>query len=180
VLPRAAQSPATAAAPEPTSAEAAAFARALQKLRQDRDPRAALRLLDDHDRLYPRGRLSGEATLARIEAHLVLADASGALRVLDDAHMDTLPRATEARVLRGELRSDAGRCGDAVQDFTAVVAGAAAPAIRERALHGRALCLARLAQTEAARADARLYMSQFPHGRFAAEMHRAAEGEDPR
>jgi hypothetical protein len=168
---------ATPVQPEPTSAEAAAFALALERLRRDGDARAALRLLDDYDRRYPRGRLAGEATLARIEAHLALADAAGALRLLDGAAIDGLPRSADLRVLRGELRSDAGRCRDAIGDFAAVATSAAAPALRGRALHGRAVCLARLGQAEAARADARLYLSLLPQGKFAAEMRRALQSD---
>jgi hypothetical protein len=163
--------------PEPTSAEAAAFTLALQRLRRDGDARGALRLLDDYDREYPRGRLAVEATLARIEAHLALADGAGALRLLEGADIDGLPRSAELRVLRGELRSDAGRCRDAIGDFTAVVTGAAAPALRGRALHGRAVCLAQLGQAEAARTDARLYLSLLPQGKFAAEMRRALQSD---
>jgi hypothetical protein len=163
--------------PEPTSAEAAAFALALQRLRRDSDARGALRLLDDYDREYPRGRLAGEATLARIEAHLALTDTAGALRLLDGAEIDGLPRSVDLRVLRGELRSDASRCRDALGDFTAVVTGAAAPALRGRALHGRAVCLAQLGRAEAARADARLYLSLLPQGKFAAEMRRALQSD---
>jgi hypothetical protein len=174
--------PAAAAAPvvvqpDPTSAEAAAFALALQRLRRDGDARAALRLLDDYDRRYPRGQLAGEATLARIEAHLALGDAAGALRLLDRAGIDGLPRSADLRVLRGELRSDAGRCLDAIGDFAAVVTTAAAPTLRGRALHGRAVCLAQLGRAEEARADARLYLSLLPQGKFAAEMRRALQSD---
>ena len=43
---------------------------ALAALRRDKDAGAALALLDEHDRRFPRGELAGEATRARVEALL--------------------------------------------------------------------------------------------------------------
>jgi hypothetical protein len=162
-----------------TPEESALLARALTALRIAVKPRAALLLLDEYDRSYPHGGLRGEATLARIEAYLALADAASALRLLDRLALHTMPRAADAQVLRGELRSDAGRWREALADFDDVQSGAVPGALRERALYGQVVCLVRLARTDEARARAERYVATFPQGRFAGEMRRVAQPAAP-
>src|SRR6185369_14623188 len=70
-------------AADPAS-EAQLLGDALARLRQTRDPRGALALLDQYTRTYPRGVLASEARSARLEALLQLGDRRGALALLDE------------------------------------------------------------------------------------------------
>jgi hypothetical protein len=175
VRPRA---PITAEDPEdPIVGESRVLADALTALRQHHDPQRALRALDDYERRFPSGALAPEATAARIDALLALGRKGQALRRLETLSLDRLPRGTELRVLRGELRAGRGELGGALDDFDAVLAsqdtGKAPGAIVERALNGRGSCRARLGDTAGARADLQESLRRFPNGPFAESARRA-------
>jgi hypothetical protein len=160
---------------DPVVAESRLLADALSQLRQRREPARALRTLDDYERRFPKGTLMPEASAARIDALLALGRRGEALERLDAlAKIDSLPRAAELRVLRGELRAGRGALPGAVSDFGAVLGMAGAPdAVLERALYGRGSSRARLGDAAGARADLQDYLRRFPQGRFAGPAGRA-------
>jgi len=161
----------------PASSEARLLADALARLHADDDAAAALVLLDERERRYPRGALGTEARVARAEVLLSLGRRGEALRALDRVVLERWPRGAELGVTRGELRVEAGRCSEAVRDFTACAEGSRACRAeqQERALVGRSGCRAKLGDESAARADLVGYVRAFPHGRFA-DRARAALG----
>ena len=167
--------PAVIETPRPESAlmtESRLLSVAIAKL--PKDPAAALVALDDYTTRFPQGQLSTEAQVMRVDALLALRRRDGALHSLDAMTLAGLPRGRELTLLRAELRSEAGRCREALADFgTAIVE--AADALDERALYGRALCRAKLGNVQGSRADLQQYVVRFPDGRFAADVRRALE-----
>jgi TolA-binding protein len=107
-----------------------------------------------------------------VDALLMLGRDRDALALLQTLALQARGRDQELRVVRGELAA-AASCARAISDFDAVLAGMPAPALAERALYGRATCLARLGDAPAAARDLRAYVRRFPDGRFAAEARRA-------
>lgn len=146
---------------------------ALRQLRQERDAAAALRTLDQHRTRFPSGSLSEEAQAARVDALLQLERRAEALTVLEQTRFQRLPRGGELLALRGELRAAAGRCREADGDFQAALAGRPTPQVTERALYGRASCLARLGDREGAQKLLRQITEHFPSGRYADPARRA-------
>jgi hypothetical protein len=174
--------PPPAAAPPAAAAEAALVAEALRDLRQRNDARAALATLDRHAREFPHGVLETEAFRTRIEAVIQLGDLKTALGLLDGKLASTQALGANLTLTRAELRAAAGRFGEALPDFNQVLEGAAGPLAAggdERALYGRAVCLARLGQDERAGADLLAYQTRFPEGRFAREVQRLLAGKEP-
>jgi hypothetical protein len=169
---------ATPPAPSALAAETALLAEALTRLRHRRDPAAALAALDAYDASAPRGTLRREADGARVDALIMLGRDADALAVLRTLALQPRGRDQELRVVRGELAA-AADCAGAVDDFDRVLAEAPPARLVERALHGRATCLARLGDPEAARRDLIEYLRRFPEGRFAAEARRLV-GDDAR
>jgi hypothetical protein len=158
----------------PVVVESRLLAEALTDLRQRRDPQGALRALDEYERRFPSGALAPEASAARIDALLALGRRSQALQRLETLSLERLPRGTELRVLRGELRAGRGELGGAVDDFGAVLALTGAPTgVVERALYGRGSCRARLGDVAGARADLQDTLRRFPNGPFAEPARRA-------
>lgn len=171
-----------AAAADPAESGLAAESRllgvALHQLRQERDGNAALRSLELYQQRFPSGLLSEEAQAARLDALLLLEHRSEALKLLDQMQFQRLGRGGELRVVRAELRAAAGRCREALSDFAAVLAASATPPpppVAERALYGRASCLATLSDSHGARAGLEQYLSQFPSGRFADAARRSLQ-----
>jgi hypothetical protein len=160
----------------PPDGELALIAGAVRKLRTDDDPRGALAVLDEHRARFPAGALTREATLARVETLLALDRRAEALRVLDGAAIDELPRARAVRATRGELRAELGRCADARKDFELLLSSNQRDEVAERALYARAACRARTGEADRARADLALYRTLYPQGRFTAEVQRLLEG----
>lgn len=157
------------------AAETRLIGASVRSLRQDHDGRAALAHLDEYRARFPRGTLRPEAELARLDTLLFLDRRGEALALLDGMGPTRTVRARELAVLRGELRSEAGRCGEAIADFTRALRGEAGTeaagardGIEERARYGRATCLARGGDWAGAREDLRGYLERFPDGRFAA------------
>jgi len=160
--------------------EASLLAEAISALRRQNDPRAALALLDRHARGYPHARLGSEAVRTRVEALVRLGDLETTLTLLDGMSDAAASLGADLLVTRAELRARGRRFRDALSDFTSVLEGTAGPlpaAADERALYGRAVCLARLGRFEAARADLNAYQQRFPSGRFAPEVRRLLAGE---
>lgn len=146
---------------------------ALRQLRQERDAAAALQTLDQYRSRFPGGSLSEEAQAARVDALLQLERRAEALTVLEQTRFQRLPRGGELLALRGELRAAAGRCREADGDFQAALAGRPTPQVTERALYGRASCLARLGDREGAQKLLRQITEHFPGGRYAEPARRA-------
>jgi TolA-binding protein len=159
-------------AESPLLSESRLLATALGKLHKD--PKGALAALDDYATRFPQGQLAQEAQVMRVDALLAVGRRDAALAALDGMTLAGLPRGRELVVLRAELRSEAGRCRDALGDF-AVAMAEAADGLDERALYGRAVCRANLGNTEGARADLERYLVRFPDGRFAAHARHTLE-----
>jgi hypothetical protein len=150
---------------------------AVARLRQRHDAAGALEALVAYDARFPRGTLRREADVARADALLLIGRNADALAVLRGLDLAPRGRDQELRVIRAELAAPRS-CADAVADFDRVLAEAPAPALAERALHGRATCRARLGDGEAARRDLEDYLRRFPAGRFAAEARRTLADEN--
>jgi hypothetical protein len=153
----------------------------VRALRADKDPRAALRALDDYRRRYPGGRLAIEAAVLRIDA-LTEANRSGeALGMLDRLELTRLPGGLARHAQRGELRARAGRWAEARADFDWVLAHAseAERTLLERALWGRAQCFQREGLHAFARSDASVYLQRFPGGRFASQAEQLLKPTSP-
>ncbi|HUB09588.1 MAG TPA: hypothetical protein VMB50_21465 [Myxococcales bacterium] len=117
--------PPAVAPPQPPStlvAESAALARAVKTLRQERDARAALGLLDAYDRSFPRGVLRPDAQLLRVETLVALGRRAEAVALLDRLDADdrsggTAPSAAALARLRREIESSGGvKGGDPSED----------------------------------------------------------------
>ena len=161
--------------------ESRLLAIALQRLRNDHDPRAALALLDEHRARFADGPLALEANVTRVEALLQLDRRTEALAFLDPLRAPWTGRRRELLVMRAELRAQGGRCAEALVDFGIILRNSAEPSdqITERALHGRASCRAARGDGPGARADLERYLADFPDGKFAPEV-RALLGKDSR
>jgi len=153
------------------SDESQLLGRAMAHLRQQGDAAAAIDDLDQYQARFPRGTLKREATIARVDALLMLKRDQTALPLLTQLDLQAHGRDQELRVIRGELSARAS-CARAIADFDRVLSESPPPDLIERALYGRAGC--RLQQGDARAADdLAQYLRQFPHGRFAAEARRA-------
>lgn len=162
-------------APDDAPSEAQLLASALSRLRQARDPRGALALLDQYARAFPQGVLASEALSARLEAVLGLDDKKGALELLDARRAFAGRLGAEQLLTRAELRASAGRYGDALGDFERLLGPLAVvvpPAGLERAQYGRAVSLGHLGRDDQARAQLAAYQKAFPNGKHAAEVAR--------
>jgi pentatricopeptide repeat protein len=135
---------------------------------RDRDPsgRSTLALLDEHARRFPDGVFVVEARAARIDALVRGGRSQAALSLLDRMRLEGGAQATELLILRGELRFEAHRRREAIEDFDRALADAEG-SLEERAHYGRAVSLAALGDSSAARAELERYVERFPGGRFA-------------
>lgn len=151
--------------------EVAMLGEAYKALRLRKDGRAALVALDAYDARHPEGAFSLEALNARVTALLLLERSDEALRVLESLHPQRRSDAGLATT-RAELRARSGNCQAALSDFTFVIQIQAHDSLLERALKGRAHCLAAVGDDTAARADLGRYVERFPNGRFVEEIKR--------
>jgi hypothetical protein len=135
-------SSANASSPSPALAEVTQMRDALKKLRADRDPTAALPLLDDYDRRFPAGLLHDEVSAMRIEALMALDRTGDALEKVEALPNSLVARWPRLRIVRGELRANHGRCADAMADFAALLFRPSGDEIRGRAEAGRDACQA--------------------------------------
>jgi tetratricopeptide (TPR) repeat protein len=147
---------------------------ALRSLRKQRDPQAALALLDEHARRFPDTVLTPEVAMLRAEALLGLGRNVEALSQLDRLTLASMPNQGERFVLRGELRAAAGRWSEALDDFDKALASALALGldsrareVKERALWGRGSARSHVGDVAGSRADLAEYLRTFPEGRFA-------------
>ena len=153
--------------------ESQALGAAMARLRQAHDPAGALTLLDSYRQQFPHGLLQPEAELLRINALLGVGKRREALTALDQRPLaDDTPRGMELRVTRGELRAEAGRCAEALTDFTAAI-GQVQGELLERGLYGSSSCRAQGGDPAGARADLTEYLRRFPTGRFSAAARRS-------
>jgi len=175
--PAAAASPIAPPAPKPVVSDSVLFGQALRKLRNEKEPAAALSALEEHARTYPRSALSGERSALQVEALLALHRDHDALLKLDGMTLDELPRSGERFVVRGELRAAVRRWSDAKADFEhALTRVSGSPSWHERALWGRGVARLRCGEQEAGMADIERYRDLYPKGRFAAEASRFFPG----
>jgi hypothetical protein len=160
---------APAPAPAPSlGEEAKLLRRAIERLRQERDPAGALLTLDEHRARFPRGLLRADAELVRIEGLLALGREREALALLEPLDLAASPRGDELRATRGELRARTD-CRRAIADFDVVLGRPVAAPLAERALRGRAVCLLRAGDRAGAERDLRAYLARFPGGELARE-----------
>jgi TolA-binding protein len=154
------------------SEESQLLGQAMVQLRQQRDAQAALAALDQYAARFPRGTLKREATIARVDALLMLKRDRGALALLKQLDLQAQQRDQELRVIRGEL-SASENCTMAIADFDRVLTESPDPTLIQRALYGRAGCRLRRGDSAGATRDLEQYLQQFPHGRFATEARQA-------
>jgi hypothetical protein len=147
------------------------LARALARLRRDKNPSGALTLLDEHARDFSSGALRLEADVARLDALLALGRDAEALALLERLPIDRLGRGAELRVLRGELRARRDP-KKALLDFDRAIAMELTPELEERALYGRAASRLRIGDETGGRADLQQYVTRHPSGRFVEEAKR--------
>jgi hypothetical protein len=143
------------------AAETAVLSGALRSLRKEHDGTRALVTLREYRARFANGELGGEADRLTVEALVAVGERGEALTLLQ--RLD-LRRASDLplRLLRAELAAPGG-CAQAVADFDAVIA-ADVPVLLERALHGRALCRARLGMQQEARSTSKPVHTAFPGG----------------
>lgn len=160
------------------ASETRLLGQALIQLRSGGRPLEALRFLDAYQAAHPTGVLAEEARAARVDAFMALHRPSDALTVLLQRDFQRLARGGELTLLRAELLAGAGRCGEAVSDFSAVLSTVPSTSrtLRERALYGQATCQLRLGARSHARALFAQHLAQFPTGPFAAQVQQALAG----
>jgi len=158
------------------------MAAAIHKLRAEGDPKGALALLDEHRARFATGALAVEEKVTRVDALLQLGRRAEALALLEPLRSPWSGRRRDLLVTRAELRSEVGRCAEALVDFGTLVSDGAhgsQDATYERALYGRASCRARRGDRAGARADLERYLATYPNGRFAADARAALRGDTP-
>jgi hypothetical protein len=156
--------------PAPQASAAKYLTQAIHSLRIEREPGAALRLLDGHGRELARGGFGHEALILRVEALLALGRRAEVLRLLDDTSLTDVAASRALLVTRGELRAAASRCADGVVDFDLVLARA--PETDRRALVGRALCRKQLGDAVGMRADIERLHKEFPYQSLPRDLER--------
>ena len=149
----------------PIALESELLQKALGKLCCDHDARSALALFDDYRARFPQGSLLVEASVARVDALMLMGRRSDALALLTRLPLDRVGRPIELQLLRAELQAERD-CSRALPDFDAVLAAAVSSGLGERALYGRAACRLRTGDAAAGRADLQAYLTRYPNGRF--------------
>lgn len=160
--------PSTVLAPSPLAEESAALSRALASLRHDKDPRAALLQLDEHQRRFPASVLAEESLRLRVEALLSSHQFSKAESLLHAMPLSHVGRDVELKVIRAEMAAQRN-CREAVPLFKDAVSMQSPPQLQERALWGHAACLSRIGDEQGAERSLQEYLARFPNGRHAAQ-----------
>lgn len=111
---------------------------AVNALRVEHSPAAALALLDRYGGELEKSSVSHEALLLRVEAMLKLERRTEVLSLLDDAPLAGVAASRTLLLTRAELRAAAGRCPEAVTDFDLVLVQTQGH--NKRALAGIAKC----------------------------------------
>jgi hypothetical protein len=132
---------------------------AIRALRVEHSPQNALALLDRHSAELHRA-FAHESLLLRVEAMLALGQKSQVLWLLDETSLSDVAPSRALLVTRGQLRTAANRCSEAIGDFDRVLAGDGQPS--KQALQGRALCRDRLGDTVGAQLDRQRVRHEFP------------------
>lgn len=149
---------------------------AVTELREEHAPGRALTTLDGYFRRFPKGTLSADARVVRVETLLALDRRDTALAELNRfaaSNFAGLPRAEELRVMRAELLASMGRYPEALTAFDAALGSTSARDLRERAIFGRAGSLSRLGRDAESQTELKRYLSLFPDGRFAQQARAA-------
>lgn len=155
------------------------LATAVRALRAQRDAASALVALDVYRNRYPRGRMSVEAAVLRVDALTALHRQTEALRSLDELDLTRMPGGLERRLQRGELRLASGRFHEALADFDGVLAQAREQELIQRALAGRTQARQRLGDLAGARSDAAEYLRRVPTGPFSRQARDIAQPGSP-
>jgi tetratricopeptide (TPR) repeat protein len=156
--------------------EASMLASAFRELEVQHNPEGVLRILDELASRFPNPQLPNEAMLGRVSALTALGRRAEALNILERQPPWQRDSQRSIAAARGELRAHSENCVGANSDFGFVLQKELRDDLSQRALKGRAHCLLRLGETEAARSDLKDYLRFFPNGRFSNEI-RAALGE---
>jgi TolA-binding protein len=144
--------------------EATLVSNGLRQLHQGGDVSGALGTLKAYLARYPGGTLRSEAEAGELDALLRLGRKGEAVALLDDLAargFRGMSRAAELRILRGELLAEQGRCPEALAIFGLQESGGP---LRERALYGRAVCLARTGDAQGSRRGFEELLAAFPQG----------------
>jgi TolA-binding protein len=165
----------TPAAPSPDGAEVELFSQAVRAWKQQADAQAAIDLIREYQRRFPRGHFAGETIVIAVDALTSLGRPSEALRLLQQSALASVPRSLELHLMRGELSAQAGQCRQALADFEKVLEREQSSELAARALFGRASCRTRLSDESGAEADLRLYLERHPDGPQAAAARRALD-----
>ncbi len=172
-LPHPAPIAASPRASQSLAGESDLLARALAALGEGH-PSQALAAIAIYQQQFPHGSLAYEATLAEVKAELASGQPGRALSALEKATampgFELLPRSNELTLMRAELLARAQSCGEALPIFDRLAGSPDAldPPLVERALYGRAGCLASQGDREGSRTTLKDYLDRFPGGRFAA------------
>ena len=94
------------AAPSGAAIESELLRRALEMLRRDHDGAAALEVLDEYRVRFPAGVLTLEASVARVDALLLLGRRAEALQQLSRLPLERVGRRSELQLLRAELNAE--------------------------------------------------------------------------
>lgn len=135
--------------------------------------------LDAYLQRYPQGLLNREARFVRVDALLLLGRPAEALAALETLPLDRGRRATELRVIRGELRTPAN-CAEAEGDFSTAMAQSPNAELLERILYGRGVCRSRLGNLDGASADLQRYLDRFPNAPRASTARQWLQSTDSR
>jgi hypothetical protein len=133
---------------------------AIQALRVEHSPDAALALLDRYAPKLDKSAFRHEALLLRVEALLKLNRQLDVLRLLDATPLAGVAASRTLLLTRAELRAAAGHCADSLADFDRVLAQT--DGRDGRALLGRAQCRKQLGDDAGAREDRDRYRHEFP------------------
>ncbi len=150
---------------------------ALGRLAQRRlhDPARARAAFGRYRDRYPRGSLLAEVDLAVLEIEIDSHASSEALAASSrflSAHPGS-ERVDEVHMLRGNLLRDAGRCAEALHDYSSV---RTAP-FTDHALYSTAYCQRKLGDRVAAAGTLRDYLVRFPNGAHRTEATEALSEE---
>jgi TolA-binding protein len=177
-----------AADPEPRNESLAGESQLLSKALtalSEGQPNRALAALAIYQEKFPHGSMAYEAALAQVKAEMASNQVGRALAALDRAMampgFEGLPRSSELTLMRAELLAQSRRCAEALPTFDRLAGSTPGSSdfdssLVERALYGRASCLASEGDAAGSRASLHDYLRRFPSGRFAKEARTALAG----
>ncbi len=132
---------------------------------------SAIATLGSYRRAHPHGSFIGEASLSQLDAELRLGRKAEALDLLRELVTDpSLPRWDELRLLRAVWASPAALGAAPLPVFDD---SAAVPALAERALYGRAVCLQAVGRLDESRRAFEAVLERYPTGQLSTEARRA-------